>query len=208
MNHFYVRAGGVERPRHRGNLPCDYRWRQGFSRVVGGALTQPWSTLQEARDGAKVEGVKPVVCATLEEAVVAEREHRRQAHFIRFDIWALSCLDSTASGWVLEHCAYDLDSALQRLDFLGSEVNMVKVVHPAQWTLDGWTIHNGAPAGKKSRSPRVCRCARYHTPVSDTAKKPVAVSCCYGDTDTVDFAKYHRAIQKGALREYFQRRVD
>jgi len=165
--------------------------------------------LQEARDGAKVEGVKPVVCATLEEAIAAEKSHLSRGHFIRFDLWALLYRGEFEDFETVADVAYEQSLALDLLDRLRDcEVRTAKLVHPAQWVVNAWTIGNEKPIGRKPRTPHICHCARYHVPVSDKTNKPRASVRCYGDFDKVSFTEYHDCMRRGALREYFQRRVD
>lgn len=208
MNHFYVRAGGVERVRGASRAcPGSYAWRQGFSRVVDGSLTQPWCTLQEARDGAKLEGVRVVIGKTLEEAVAAEKAHRTKGHFIRFDLWALAYRSAGATDAdTVGEVAYELELALNGLDRLQDyEARTAALVHPAQWVVNAWTIHNEKPIGRKPRTPHVCRCARHHVPVSDKTNKPKVRVRCYGDIEQINFVRYHEHMRRGALHEYFKR---
>ena len=188
MNHFYIRADLVERPRTvHGRL--SYAWVQGYSRVVDGHTTLPYCTRAEARLSAKMEGVAAKLFNNLEDAARAEREHKASGIFIRYDVWCLCYWSHEAQGYTHDHPAYDLRLCIERAPLVSFGLNTpqpIRVVHPTQWVLNSWVAaYNGKLLGKPGK---ICSCAVHHGPLT-AMKRPEASCDCYGKLGAYDFYK-------------------
>ena len=189
MNRFYFRAGHTERPQSSRGRPS-YVWRQGYSLIYRGHPTQPWVTMREARDAAKLAGVWANFYGTQEEAVAAELKHRHSGEYICYDLWCLKYWDDACNDYVHAEFGHERSSVLDRVDVVATAhdqaVRVVAVVHPAEWAARAWVAANGAPIGKPGRA---CVCAKHHAPPPRRSKTPEVSNLCYGDRHPLDFLR-------------------
>jgi hypothetical protein len=204
MNHFYFLAGLVERPQGGSRRrPCSYGWRQGYSRIMDGHATLPWSTRAEASFGARQEGVVARFFREEAQAVEAERAQRVSGIYLRYDVWCLRYWSPEANDYTCDHFAYDLQTCIQqagRISFGLNNPQPIRLVHPAEWVLRAWVAHNGAPLGKQQ--PRVCECAVTHGPTR-AMKRPEGYRDCRGHYSVYDF--YKLIHTKVTLHDLYQR---